>query len=134
DVHDNEHGSIEIFREISGQFAQSVDSARRCANDDDIAFGHGEGNPLLKESRLLASKAGTQTCPSLFRGRVRLILGAMPARKSAAKKATSSAKKTPERKTKQRAACPIAGIGGSAGAFEAAMELLRNLPQKTGMA
>src|SRR5437868_8959422 len=58
----------------------------------------------------------------------------MPARKSAAKKATSSAKKTPERKTKQRAACPIAGIGGSAGAFEAAMELLRNLPQKTGMA
>jgi two-component system, chemotaxis family, CheB/CheR fusion protein len=30
--------------------------------------------------------------------------------------------------------CPIVGIGGSAGGFEAAMELLRNLPSKTGMA
>src|SRR5438045_208763 len=29
---------------------------------------------------------------------------------------------------------PIVGIGGSAGGFEAAMELLRNLPSKTGMA
>jgi two-component system CheB/CheR fusion protein len=31
-------------------------------------------------------------------------------------------------------ACPIVGIGGSAGGFEAAMELLRHLPAKTGMA
>ena len=30
--------------------------------------------------------------------------------------------------------CPIVGIGGSAGGFEAAMELLRNLPAKSGMA
>src|ERR1041384_8176145 len=30
--------------------------------------------------------------------------------------------------------CPIVGIGGSAGGFEGAMELLRNLPSKTGMA
>src|SRR5438552_17522366 len=30
--------------------------------------------------------------------------------------------------------CPIVGIGGSAGGFEAAMELLRNLPPRTGMA
>src|SRR5881275_276030 len=30
--------------------------------------------------------------------------------------------------------CPIVGIGGSAGGFEAAMELLRHLPAKTGMA
>ena len=30
--------------------------------------------------------------------------------------------------------CPIVGIGGSAGGFEAAMELLRHLPPKTGMA
>src|SRR5437867_984618 len=30
--------------------------------------------------------------------------------------------------------CPIVGIGGSAGGFEAAMELLRNLPSRTGMA
>ena len=36
------------------------------------------------------------------------------------------------RKTKE-ALCPIVGIGGSAGGFEAAMELLRHLPSKTGM-
>src|SRR5438034_5832156 len=30
--------------------------------------------------------------------------------------------------------CPIVGIGGSAGGFEAAMELLRHLPSRTGMA
>src|SRR5437763_7143574 len=30
--------------------------------------------------------------------------------------------------------CPIVGIGGSAGGFEAAMELLRHLPPTTGMA
>ncbi|OLC29025.1 MAG: hypothetical protein AUH91_00980 [Verrucomicrobia bacterium 13_1_40CM_4_54_4] len=30
--------------------------------------------------------------------------------------------------------CPIVGIGGSAGGFEAAMELLQNLPPRTGMA
>src|SRR5436190_10416358 len=33
-----------------------------------------------------------------------------------------------------RALCPIVGIGGSAGGFEAAMELLRHLPAKTGTA
>jgi two-component system CheB/CheR fusion protein len=31
------------------------------------------------------------------------------------------------------ALCPIVGIGGSAGGFEAAMELLRHLPPTTGM-
>src|SRR5204863_9648850 len=30
--------------------------------------------------------------------------------------------------------CPIVGVGGSAGGFEAAMELLRHLPPKNGMA
>src|SRR5437773_7150636 len=30
--------------------------------------------------------------------------------------------------------CPIVGIGGSAGGFEAAMDLLRHLPTRTGMA
>src|SRR6201982_3947007 len=30
--------------------------------------------------------------------------------------------------------CPIVGVGGSAGGFEAAMELLRNLPSRTGTA
>src|SRR6266550_1655226 len=37
-------------------------------------------------------------------------------------------------KQKASPACPIVGIGGSAGGFEAAMEFLRHLPQKTGMA
>src|SRR5438105_440313 len=37
-------------------------------------------------------------------------------------------------KQKASLACPIVGIGGSAGGFEAAMEFLRHLPQKTGMA
>src|SRR6184192_2492960 len=35
---------------------------------------------------------------------------------------------------KQNSKCPIVGIGGSAGGFEAAMELLQNLPPRTGMA
>src|SRR6059058_539021 len=38
-----------------------------------------------------------------------------------------------DEKQKASPACPIVGIGGSAGGFEAAMEFLRNLPQKTGM-
>src|SRR5438445_9663969 len=37
-------------------------------------------------------------------------------------------------KQKSSPACPIVGIGGSAGGFEAAMEFLRQLPSKTGMA
>src|SRR5438874_59693 len=37
-------------------------------------------------------------------------------------------------KQKSSPACPIVGIGGSAGGFEAASEFLRHLPQKTGMA
>jgi two-component system CheB/CheR fusion protein len=37
-----------------------------------------------------------------------------------------------KKKTKE-ALCPIVGIGGSAGGFEAAMELLRHLPPRTGM-
>jgi two-component system CheB/CheR fusion protein len=39
-----------------------------------------------------------------------------------------------EKKEKPSEICPIVGIGGSAGGFEAAMELLRHLPSKTGMA
>jgi len=36
--------------------------------------------------------------------------------------------------TKKNRVCPIVGIGGSAGGFEAARELLRHLPPRTGMA
>src|SRR5215467_14492322 len=35
---------------------------------------------------------------------------------------------------KKAVSCPIVGIGGSAGGFEAAMELLHHLPPKNGMA
>jgi two-component system CheB/CheR fusion protein len=35
---------------------------------------------------------------------------------------------------KKSIGCPIVGVGGSAGGFEAAMELLRHLPAKNGMA
>jgi two-component system CheB/CheR fusion protein len=37
-------------------------------------------------------------------------------------------------KEKPSIGCPIVGIGGSAGGFEAAMEFLRHLPPRTGMA
>src|SRR5439155_7828473 len=43
------------------------------------------------------------------------------------------AKARPEA-AKQNLSCPIVGIGGSAGGFEAAMDLLRHLPPRTGMA
>ena len=45
----------------------------------------------------------------------------------------ASAKARPEPAT-AKSSCPIVGIGGSAGGFEAAMDLLRHLPPKTGMA
>src|SRR5438876_7558535 len=50
----------------------------------------------------------------------------MAAKVSRASKSSTTANKSPS--------CPIVGIGGSAGGFEAAMELLRNLPSRTGMA
>src|SRR6266705_1544814 len=40
----------------------------------------------------------------------------------------------PGEKQKSSPACPIVGVGGSAGGFEATMELLQNLPSKTVMA
>jgi two-component system CheB/CheR fusion protein len=43
-------------------------------------------------------------------------------------------RQTSRSKTLNELSCPIVGIGGSAGGFEAAMELLRHLPPKTGMA
>src|SRR5438270_906908 len=49
------------------------------------------------------------------------------------RRGVKSAQRTARPKTKDLA-CPIVGIGGSAGGFEAAMELLRNLPSRTGMA
>src|ERR1044071_6337840 len=68
----------------------------------------------------------------------------MPPRKNS--KNAAAHKKRPKRRTKSQNAgyrrtnknkhlsCPIVGIGGSAGGFEAAMELLRQLPSRTGMA
>jgi two-component system, chemotaxis family, CheB/CheR fusion protein len=42
--------------------------------------------------------------------------------------------KSRSNRPKKNSTCPIVGIGGSAGGFEAAMELLRHLPPSTGMA
>src|SRR6266568_9512323 len=46
----------------------------------------------------------------------------------------SSKAKSGSEPNNRNLSCPIVGIGGSAGGFEAAMELLRNLPSRTGMA
>src|SRR6266567_6845077 len=45
----------------------------------------------------------------------------------------SSKTKSALQSAKQYSSCPIVGIGGSAGGFEATMELLRHLPAKNGM-
>ena len=50
---------------------------------------------------------------------------------SRSKRARAKSKVKPDSKN---SSCPIVGIGGSAGGFEAAMELLRHLPPRTGMA
>src|SRR5215208_5891845 len=50
---------------------------------------------------------------------------------SQSKSAKAKAKAEP---AKANLMCPIVGIGGSAGGFEAAMDLLRHLPPQTGMA
>jgi two-component system CheB/CheR fusion protein len=55
----------------------------------------------------------------------------MPAKQTARKK--SALRKKTKAKAKKSVQCPIVGIGGSAGGFEATMELLRNLPAKNGM-
>src|SRR6266481_9950730 len=44
------------------------------------------------------------------------------------------AQKSRSKAVKKNLGCPIVGVGGSAGGFEAAMELLRHLPPRTGMA
>src|SRR5881296_878544 len=53
-----------------------------------------------------------------------------PSRKGSAH--SKSARRTARSKPKDLA-CPIVGIGGSAGGFEATMELLRHLPATNGM-
>jgi two-component system CheB/CheR fusion protein len=56
-----------------------------------------------------------------------------PGRKKPAKSTAKKSTARPEPRKKERG-CPIVGIGGSAGGFEAAMELLKELPPKNGMA
>src|SRR5881397_3803997 len=60
---------------------------------------------------------------------------------SQAKRSNTKSSQSKAHKAKSRSksasknlSCPIVGIGGSAGGFEAAMELLRHLPARTGMA
>ena len=63
-----------------------------------------------------------------------ILVKLMPARKPPRKKASPSAKKTRAKSAKKNDGFPIVGVGGSAGGFEATMELLRHLPAKNGMA
>src|SRR6266536_349356 len=53
-----------------------------------------------------------------------------PSRKGSAH--SKSARRTARSKPKDLA-CPVVGIGGSAGGFEATMEFLRHLPARNGM-
>ena len=53
---------------------------------------------------------------------------------SAARAKTNRAASSSRKHNSKKLDCPIVGIGGSAGGFEATMELLQHLPAKTGMA
>src|SRR5262249_1273903 len=59
-----------------------------------------------------------------------------PIKRKNARTATSWKDRDGERPSarKKAVSCPIVGIGGSAGGFEAAMEFLHHLPPKNGMA
>src|SRR4030095_1726578 len=63
---------------------------------------------------------------------------ARPSRTKSSRKKSARLKSTRQtaraKAPKKNLHCPIVGIGGSAGGFEAAMELLRHLPPSTGMA
>jgi chemotaxis response regulator CheB len=63
-----------------------------------------------------------------------LVKAMPPSKKAVRKKAPSSRKNARARSAKKNPGCPIVGIGGSAGGFEATMELLKELPPKNGMA
>jgi two-component system CheB/CheR fusion protein len=67
-------------------------------------------------------------------GRARREAAARRAHQRNSKLPKSPKKTLGSRTAKENLSCPIVGIGGSAGGFEAAMELLRNLPSRTGMA
>ena len=68
----------------------------------------------------------------MLRAMARLRKPIRPAPRS--KKKADQTKLTHSWKDEKRLGCPIVGVGGSAGGFEAAMELLRHLPAKNGMA
>ncbi|HEU0209589.1 MAG TPA: chemotaxis protein CheB, partial [Candidatus Udaeobacter sp.] len=72
---------------------------------------------------------------TLYHHLLRFILyKPMPARRPPRKKVSPSGKKKRAKPTKRNVNCPIVGVGGSAGGFEATMELLRHLPARNGMA
>src|SRR5215472_6974062 len=62
-----------------------------------------------------------------------ILMRAMPPKKTARKKSSRPRKTGRAEAAKKTVDCPIVGIGGSAGGFEATMELLRHLPAKNGM-
>src|SRR5207247_9727583 len=76
-----------------------------------------------------------RTCTTSMRPKRHRKLIAYPSRTKTSRKASShskSARSTARSKPKDLA-CPVVGIGGSAGGFEAPMQLLRHLPARDGM-
>ena len=57
-----------------------------------------------------------------------------PSKKARDNRGETSSAKAAAAKARENSGCPIVGIGGSAGGFEAAMDLLKNLSPTTGMA
>src|SRR6266550_2631232 len=77
----------------------------------------------------MAPKRGTNGRDGALRRRAPATTGRHAHRRGQARTNPDRAKSQ-----KKSVGCPIVGVGGSAGGFEAAMELLQNLPSRTGMA
>src|SRR6266576_100643 len=77
----------------------------------------------------MAPKRGTNGRDGALRRRAPATTGRHAHRRGQARTNPDRAKTQ-----KKSVGCPIVGVGGSAGGFEAAMELLQNLPPRTGMA
>src|SRR6266513_797487 len=77
----------------------------------------------------MAPKRETKRRNRGLRSRARAAAGRRPSQRGHVRAHPDGAE--PKKKS---TGCPIVGIGGSAGGFEAAMELLQHLPSSTGMA
>src|SRR5438309_2208470 len=74
--------------------------------------------------------------PASLRGKA--LSGKKPNKQPSVPSSVAAVAKAPRRNSrpnsKEPAGCPIVGIGASAGGFEAVREILRTLPNNTGMA